>query len=413
MTITESIKSSLLSMKAHKLRSFLTMLGMIIGISSVVIVMSVGAGAQSLILNQFKTTGSAVIAILPGAADEEGPPASALGIVITTLKYEDARALEKKSNAPHLLAVAAYTTGTGTISWQNQSTDTNFVGTTASYTIVEDADVERGRFISEEEERNLARVVVLGSIVAEDLFGDMDPVGQKIKIKKEMFEVIGVMKERGVQFFVNQDDQVFIPLKTAQKIMLGINHVNYIRAKVDDDKNIDPTMEDVRATLREQHDILSPINDDFSVRNTKMAMDVITQVTDVLKYFLAAIAALALVVGGVGIMNIMLVAVNQRIREIGLRKAVGAKRSQIMTQFLTETVSISLTGGVIGILIGAGVSALVAFVAQYLGYSWDLVITPMSVVTATGVSILVGLVFGMYPARKAAGLDPIEALRYE
>lgn len=389
------------------------MLGMIIGISSVIIIMSIGASAQDLILGQIKSVGSNLIGVLPGATSEDGPPAAVMGITVTTLKYEDALALAEKENVPHAQAVAAYVKGMGTISWQNRSVDTNINGTTASYIDVEETDVEIGRFFSEAEEKGISRVVVLGSEVYENLFEGQDPVGQAVKIKREQFKVIGVMEERGSVAFQNQDDQVFIPLKTAQKILLGINHLGFVRVKVDESQYLDQTVQDVKMTLREQHNIDDPIDDDFTVENVQNALDVFTGVTNALKFFLASIAAIALLVGGIGIMNIMLVSVNERIREIGLRKAVGARRGTIIKQFLVETVVISLGGGLIGIIIGVVISATIAIVANYLGYTWGFIITPDSIFLATGVSIGVGLAFGLYPARKAAKLDPIDALRYE
>ncbi len=413
MNFYQAAKGSFKSLASHKSRFFLTMLGMIIGISSVIIIMSIGASAQGLILNQIKSIGSDLIGILPGASSEDGPPSALFGVTVTTLKYDDALALAKKENVPHGVAVASYVKGTGTISWQNRSVDTNITGTTASYIEVEDVDVASGRFFDTEEEKTISRLIILGSKVAEDLFEGSDPLDQTVKLKRESFRVIGVMEERGSVAFQNEDDQVFIPLATAQKIILGINHLGFIRIKVDNSINLDQTVENAKATLRERHDIDDPIYDDFTVRNVQQALDVLTQVTDALKFFLASIAAIALLVGGIGIMNIMLVAVNERIREIGLRKAVGAKRSNITNQFLIETIVISLGGGLIGIVLGSVISGLVALVANYLGYKWDFIITPGSIALATGVSIAIGLAFGLYPARKAAKLDPIDALRYE
>jgi len=413
MNLYQAARGSFKTLASHKMRSFLTMLGMIIGISSVIIIMSIGASAQDLILGQIKSVGSNLIGVLPGATSEDGPPAAVMGITVTTLKYEDALALAEKENVPHAQAVAAYVKGMGTISWQNRSVDTNINGTTASYIDVEETDVEIGRFFSEAEEKGISRVVVLGSEVYENLFEGQDPVGQAVKIKREQFKVIGVMEERGSVAFQNQDDQVFIPLKTAQKILLGINHLGFVRVKVDESQYLDQTVQDVKMTLREQHNIDDPIDDDFTVENVQNALDVFTGVTNALKFFLASIAAIALLVGGIGIMNIMLVSVNERIREIGLRKAVGARRGTIIKQFLVETVVISLGGGLIGIIIGVVISATIAIVANYLGYTWGFIITPDSIFLATGVSIGVGLAFGLYPARKAAKLDPIDALRYE
>ncbi len=413
MNIIESTKNSIQIMKAHKLRSFLTMLGMIIGISAVIIIMAIGAGAQGLILNQIKTTGSDLIGILPGAADENGPPASVMGIKVTTLKYDDAVAIGQKQNAPNVSAVAAYVSGVATAKWRQNDVSANFTGTTASYVDVEKADVEFGRFFDKSEEAGISRVVVLGSQLASDLFDGENPIGQEIKLKNESFKVIGVMKEKGSSFFVNQDTRAFVPLEAAQKILLGINYLNFIRAKVDDVKNIDQATEDVRQTLRDRHKIAADEEDDFSVRNTQQALSVLTQVTDAIKFFLVAIAGIALLVGGIGIMNIMLVAVNERIREIGLRKAVGATRSNILTQFIVETVFISLVGGVIGIVFGLAVAFIIYLGATYLGYDWPLVISLGSMVLAVSFSAAVGLIFGVYPAWKAAKFDPITALRFE
>jgi ABC-type antimicrobial peptide transport system permease subunit len=256
-------------------------------------------------------------------------------------------------------------------------------------------------------------VVVLGSQVVDDLFAGADPLGQEIKVKRETFKVIGVMKKRGAAIFQNQDNQIFIPLNTAQKILLGIDHLGYARVKVDDSQNLDQTVEDIKATLRQRHNIDDPADDDFTVRSLQQAIDVFTGVTNAIKFFLAAIAAIALLVGGIGIMNIMLVSVNERIREIGLRKAVGARKGNIINQFLAETIVISLGGGLIGAVLGIIISGIIAIVANYLGYKWGFIITPGSVILASFVSIAIGLVFGIYPAYKAASLDPIEALRYE
>ena len=411
----QSIKTSIIALLANKARSVLTMLGIIIGVAAVIIIMALGAGAQSLILDQVKSLGTNLIGVLPGKSEDEGPPASAMGIVITTLKYEDLLAISKKKNVPSLVDAIGYTKGVGTVSWKANTYDTNLSGTTASYPVVEDGEVESGRFFTKDEERNLSRVAVLGSTVKKELFGVSQAVGQKIKIKKHTFEVIGVMKERGSVAFQDYDDQVFIPLKTMQKLIAGVNHLGLIRAKVDHGDNIEKAMRDVEITLRDQHNIKdqSGDEDDFTVRSAAEALDMIGAITDGLKYFLSAIAALSLIVGGIGIMNIMLVSVTERTREIGLRKAVGANNYRIMLQFLIESVTVTLIGGTVGIIFGIVISYLISAAVHFLGYNWAFIVSPLSIILAVVVSSIVGLIFGIYPAYKASRLDPVEALRYE
>ncbi|MCX6782119.1 MAG: ABC transporter permease [Candidatus Magasanikbacteria bacterium] len=411
MNLFEQIRSVWKIIGRNKVRSILTMLGIVIGVMAVIVVMSVGAGAQSLILNQIKSMGSNLVGVLPGQADEKGPPASAMGIVITTLKDDDIKALLKE--IPSLTAGTGYVKGAETISWGDQKTDTNFTGVSAQYTEVEDAKVEFGRFFTEEEERASTRVVVLGSTVAKDLFGDQDPLDKQIKIKKTLFNIIGVMKERGTSGMQNQDNQVFVPLYTAQKLLLGIDYISFARFKVDNAEDVNSAMEQMNVILRDRHKIDKPENDDFNVRSTAQGLDAIMSITNALKMFLAAIAAIALIVGGVGIMNIMLAAVQERTREIGLRKAVGAKNSDITVQFLVESITITLIGGIIGIILGIFISYSVAKVAQQMGYNWDFVISISAIIIGCIVSVGVGLLFGIAPARRASLLDPIEALRHE
>jgi len=412
MNIRESVASSWRIITRSKIRSFLTMLGIIIGVMAVIIVMSVGAGAQSLILNQVKSVGSNLVGVMPGAAEEDGPPASVMGIVVTTLKYEDGKEIIKKG-CDCIEALTMYVSGNETINLEDTTVNTTFTGTTASYLDVEDASVVQGRFFSEDEEKGVARVVVLGNEVKEKLFGDQDAVGRKIRIKKTNFSIIGVMKKRGISGFQNQDDQVFVPISTAQKLLLGIDHVNMIRAKVDSAENINKAVESMKNILRSRHDIGVGEVDDFVVRSMAQGLDAITSITDAIKFFLVAISAIALVVGGFGIMNIMLATVQERTHEIGLRKAVGAKRRDITLQFLIESVVITFVGGLIGIIVGVLISIIVAKVAQFLGYQWNLVITVQSILLGCGVSVSIGLLFGIMPARHASKLDAIEALRYE
>jgi len=415
LIIIKSIKTSVKALLSNKARSFLTMLGIIIGVAAVIIIMSLGAGAQSLILSQVKSLGTNLIGVLPGGSEKDEPPASVMGIAITTLTYEDLLAIANKKNVPNLISAVGYYSGQDTISWQNNSYDTSLKGSTVGYLDVEGGEVEQGRFFTEEEERNLARTIVLGSTVKKELFGESDALGQYVKIKKQTFQVIGVMKERGTVAMQDYDDQVFIPLKTMQKLIAGVNHLGLIRAKVDYDENVDKAINDVKVTLRERHDIKdqSGKNDDFSVRSAAQALDMISTITNALKYFLAAIAALSLIVGGIGIMNIMLVSVTERTREIGLRKAVGANNVNIMMQFLSEAITITMIGGIFGIISGVFIAYVVSVVFNILGYDWEFVVSIFSILMAVGISALIGIVFGLFPARKASKLEPVEALRHE
>lgn len=411
MKLSETIKLSFSVLRTNKARSFLTGLGIIIGIASVIVIISAGAGAQSLIVNQLNSVGTNLIGILPGASDSNGPPTSVFGVVITSLKYEDAEAIAKQ--VPNVAAVSSYNSGYATFSYQNSSLDGTYYGVMSSYVEVEDTSVIKGRFFTAEEDRSSARVIVLGSEMAKDLFGDQDALGEKVRVNKEFFEVIGVMVERGSSGFSNYDGMAFMPAQTAQKIMLGLRYANFIRVKINDQSNLDQAVSDISLLLRDRHNIGTGEVNDFSVRNTADAIKTLTSITDALKFFLAAIAGISLLVGGIGVMNIMLASVNQRIREIGLRKAVGAKKGDIMVQFLAESIALTLFGGVVGIIIGSVISFLVALIARYLGYNWDLVVSPFSILMGFGVAFAVGVVFGIYPARKASQLNSIEALRYE
>lgn len=413
MHFHDILKIVIASFRSNKIRSFLTILGIVIGIGSVIVIVSVGAGAQGLILSQITSMGTNLIGVLPGASDPNGPPATIFGLTITTLKYQDSEALKNKNFVPDAVAVSAYVRGVDTITSPYESLTGDFLGTSASYPEVESSEVAAGRFFSESEEKGLARVAVLGSKITKDLFGSNQAIGQKIKIKRESFEVIGIMKERGSNFFSDTDSQVLIPVTSAQKLILGIDHLGFIRVKVNDAKNIEIATQDIAAVLRQRHGIFNPADDDFSVRDTAQALSILSQVTDALKFFLAGIGALSLLVGGVGIMNIMLITVTERIREIGLRKAVGARRSDLLKQFLAESALMSMIGGLIGVIGGVGASGLIAVVARGLGYGWEFIVTPFSIIVACLVAISIGLIFGYYPARRAAAMDPIYALRYE
>lgn len=412
---SQLVKGAFRALNANRRRSLLTMLGIVIGVAAVIIIMAIGAGAQSLILSQVQNFGSNLIGVLPGKSEKNGPPASVMGVAITTLTLEDADALRNKNNAPYITAVAPFTRGVGTLSWREETYDTNLSGTSADYLEVEGGQVAEGRFFSQEEVDGVARVMVIGSTVKNELFGQSEAVGQVIRLKSGGYTVIGVMAERGTVAFQNYDDQVFLPITTMQRNIAGVRHLGLLRAKVDSEDHIDQSIQDVEATLRERHDITdtSGESDDFSVRSARDALNILTAITDGLKFFLAAMAALSLLVGGIGIMNIMLIRVVERTREIGLRKAVGARRFDIMAQFLVEAVAITLSGGILGIIFGEIVSFVIALIARQLDYQWPFSFSPLAILLAVSVSVAVGLIFGLYPAAKASKLDPIEALRYE
>ncbi len=410
MRLLSIFKYSLKNLMLRKGRSFLTMLGIIIGVAAVISIMSAGAGAQDLLLSQVRAMGSNLIGILPGASDEMGAPASAFGIEVTTLTHEDEIALE---NLNHVTAACPYVNGRGTVSFFNQSRNYDYLGVDADYLEIEDASVQEGRFIKPDEVSSLARVVVLGSKVKEELFGTDNPINQRVKIGQVSFKVIGVMEERGVVLFQNQDKQVFLPVKTAQKMLLGIDHLTFIRVKVDEAENIDLTINQIKENLRFRHNIKDPKKDDFSVRNIAQALDILGVITQALKMFLTVVAAISLIVGGIGIMNIMFVVVNERTREVGLRKALGAQRKDIMIQFLMESSTMTLIGGLLGIILGILISLSVSLGVNWYGFDWNFIITPTSIIVSLLMAIGIGLLFGLWPANKAAKLNPIEALRYE
>ncbi|MCU0679933.1 MAG: ABC transporter permease [Planctomycetes bacterium] len=411
--IQQSILISTKALRANKARSFLTMLGIIIGVGAVILIMSLGAGAQSLILDQVKTLGSNTISITPGKSEKNEPPTFVMGVVITTLTYDDLKAIRNKIK--NIVGASAYVQSNGTLSWQDNAYDTTINGTTASYLQVEGGNLANGRFFTVDEEENLAKVAVLGSTAKKELFGESDALGQKFKIGKQVFEVIGIMESRGKVAFQDYDDQIIIPIRSAQKLIAGINYLNYIRVRVNSSDNINEVISEITSLIRDQHDIRNQNgqDDDFTVRDAAQAIDMLKSITDALRYFLAAMAALSLLVGGIGIMNIMLISVNERTREIGLRKAVGARNKNISFQFLFEAITLTLIGGLIGIIFGILLSFLASVIINYLGYNWSFKISFSAIILGISVSAIIGLIFGWYPARRASKLSPVNALSYE
>ena len=426
MNFISTIKLVIRTLLARKGRSFLTILGIVIGVAGVIIIIALGAGAQSLVLGQITKLGSNLLSVQPGKSNEKGPPSQLFGIVVTTLINDDAKALRDPSAVPHATAVNALVRGSATVTWQNQTIDTNFIGSDYAYPSVVSITMKEGSFFDQQEEQGNANVVVLGSTVADELFGGqgVDPVGQVIKVRTASqdstnqsggipLRVIGVIQPRGTTFFQDQDDQIFLPLAIGQRQLLGIHYLQAVNIKVDSSENVDQTISDVKAVLDQRHHVKKDSDVDYTVRNIADAVSILSTITNALTLFLTAMAAIALLVGGIGILNIMMVTVAERTREIGLRKAVGANNAAVRNQFLLEAGTLTSLGGLVGILIGVVVAYLVSVLMNVLGYDWAFVISIKSVILAVGVSILTGVVFGLYPAYKASKLNPIEALRYE
>lgn len=405
-----SIALAFQSLWRHKGRTLLTSLGILIGIASVIMVISIGGGAQSLILNQVRSIGSNLVSVIPGGQIDNGPPVAAFGITITTFTLEDVEALGK---VEHVVAVNPYAKGSGQISFGSATMDIFFNGVSSEYLVVEDVAMEEGRFFTPLEDLSGDRVIVLGAEVAETLFGTSEPLGKDVRMEGKNFTVIGVLEARGVSGLQNRDDQVFIPFLMAQRELLGIHHVSLARIKVDDAANAETVIANAKELLRLRHHLDPGEENDFTIESLDNAISMLSTITNVLRFFLTSIAAVSLIIGGIGIMNILLISVTERTREIGLRKALGAPPARILQQFLVEAIVVTLIGGCAGIFIGTAISLAVALGAQHLGYDWDFVLSIPASLIAFGVSAFIGIVFGYYPARKAARLNPIEALRYE
>jgi ABC-type antimicrobial peptide transport system permease subunit len=415
------VKDTFKTLFAKKARTLMTMLGIVIGVSGVIIIVSLGVGAQSLVLSQITKLGSNLVSVLSGSSDETGPPAAMFGVQIETLKKSDADSLESDPRLVHVEGIFAGANGSGSVLWKGESVDTSIAGVTYQYPGVQDIVLEEGRFFTKGEDESNAYVAVVGSSVRDNLFGERNAIGEIVRVNVFSGEntatvslrIIGVQEEKGASIFFNPDDQILVPLSVVQKQLLGIDHLQFIQLKISNGGHVEESIEIVREVLREEHKIKNIEDEDYSVRNMADALSILTGITDGLRLFLGLMASISLVVGGIGIMNIMLVTVSERTREIGLRKALGARSRDIRMQFLFEAIILTSIGGVIGVAVGSLVSWLISIGAQYAGFDWVFSVPLSAMALAAGVSILVGVVFGLYPAAKAAKLDPIEALRYE
>ncbi|MFA6594021.1 MAG: ABC transporter permease [Candidatus Buchananbacteria bacterium] len=411
----QSLNIALKSLQNNKTRTALTVIGIIIGIAAVIIVMSAGEGLKGEILGQLEAFGSKIIQIevkvpTTGKNSAQNATTMAQGVAVTTMTMDDAEAIGK---LPNIEAYYPMIMDQEVVSFQDQQKSVNLIGTLPAYVEMGKTKVKTGRFFTLDENNELARVVVLGSKLSAKLFGNQNPIGQDIKIGRNKFRVVGVMDEAGATFGFDFDQLAYVPVKTLQKIVMGIDYIQTITANIIDTGKEDQTADDIVYLLRTRHEIDDPKYDDFSVTTMTEARDMINTIFNGITLLLIAIAGISLLVGGVGIMNIMYVSVSERTFEIGLRKAVGAKKGQILWQFLYEAVIITLLGGALGIIAGIGASYLISFAAGLLGYSWQFILPPQSIAIAFGFCGAVGLIFGYYPARQAANMNPIAALRHE
>ncbi|MEA3342137.1 MAG: ABC transporter permease [Chloroflexota bacterium] len=418
--LLDNVRVALDGLVANKMRSALTMLGVVIGVAAVIALLAIGEGAQASITDQITSAGTNLLFVSPGAASNRGPVQGASGSAVT-LTYDDAEAIADPHNTPDAAVVAPVYGKSTQIIFGDTNVNGSVTGVTAEYQEAFELEVASGRFIDEKDVDKRANVAVLGYQTAQDLFGGFDPIGQKIKVAlsgenggRVSLTVVGVLEEEGDSMMSSTDDEVFAPISTAQtKIFDGRNErgelvVTRVVVVAASEEQTTAVQDQIEVLLRSRHDLNTDEDADFNVMNQADILEMASEITGILTVFLGAIAGISLLVGGIGIMNIMLVSVTERTREIGLRKAVGARKSDILTQFLMEAVVLSLVGGLLGILLGVGLAQLVDMTGLM-----DSVVTLNSVLLAVGFSFAIGLFFGIYPANQAAGLNPIEALRYE
>ena len=400
----ESFLMAWASLVANKLRSLLTMLGIIIGVAAVIALVSIGNGVKQDIEDSISSLGSNLLVVMPGAPRTPGVRPSQGSM--KSLKISDYEAIAKLEGVK---AASPMTNGSYVVIYQNKNWTTSVAGVNANFQDVNNWTMTSGRFFSDKNVQNRERVAVVGQTVVKNLFADEDPVGKEIRVKNIPFRVIGVLKSKGNGTMGNdQDDTVLIPYTTSMERVEGIDYLRMVYVVAKDDEGIDRLQADIENLLRVRHSIKDPNLDDFNIQNMKSIMETVAQTTGTFTVFLGAEAEISLVVGGIGIMNIMLVSVTERTREIGVRKALGATYSVIVTQFLIEAVVISLMGGFIGIAFGIGASKLIGMAS-----GMSTVVSIPTIIMSFGFSMAIGLIFGIYPARKAAKLNPIDALHYE
>ncbi|MEX1140315.1 MAG: ABC transporter permease [Bacteroidota bacterium] len=405
MNISESFITALSALFANKLRALLTMLGIIIGVAAVITMIAIGEGAQKAVTARIQALGSNLLFISPGAQRGGGVTVIQTGTSVR-LRNADADVIGEKVSAVE--AVVPEFSRNAQVKFQNKNWNTRIVGTVPEYEYVRNFSAEEGRYFSHSEERAYSKVCVIGRIVADNLFGAVDPIGKSIRIAGQTFEVIGILESKGQSGFQNPDDQVIVPLSTAQRRIFGVDYLGQITAKVADDKRMDEAFFEIERVLRREHKLREEQDNDFSIRNQADIITTFQETQQTFTFLLAGIAAVSLLVGGIGIMNIMIVSVTERTKEIGIRKAIGARKQDVLLQFLIESVVMSIVGGLMGIGIGVGGSLILSSYGN-LPSSISLQAIIMSFVFAA----FVGIFFGLYPAWKAAESNVIDALRYE
>jgi len=405
MGFFEGISVALAALNSNKLRSLLTMLGIIIGTGAVITMVALGTGAQKAVEARVSQLGANLLFVRPGAdrgRHVRGPAGAG-----ARLEEDDAVAIAR--DCPAVLAVAPEISSSAQVKFGNNNWNTRIVGTFPEYEWIRNSPIDVGSYFSHADNNARRRVCVIGPTVAENLFGDdVFPVGQTIKIRNINFEVVGLLKEKGAQGWGNTDDQIMVPLRTAQKRLIGRDYVSSISVRAVDQSLMDRAVLEIESLLRRRNKLQPGEENTFSIRPMTDIMSTLGETTETFTMLLASIALVSLMVGGIGIMNIMLVSVTERTREIGVRKAVGGRRRDILTQFLIESVTLSLGGGMLGIASGVGGAYALSYFA-----GWNTLVAPEAIFLAFGFSFVVGVFFGFYPARKASKLDPIEALRYE
>ncbi|MEW6408059.1 MAG: ABC transporter permease [Patescibacteria group bacterium] len=408
MLISDLFQETYSALTASKVRSGLTTLGIVIGIGSVIAMISIGQGAQENIQSNIEALGSNLITIRPGIQRSQGYQASSGRGSSQTLSLEDTKAIE--SEISQVKTVAPELSSRYQVTAKGANTNTQIVGVTNVYASVKKIEIGEGSFISNQNVSSMSKIAVLGPTTRDDLFGEnaASVIGQSIRINGIEFKVIGITKTKGGTGFGSQDDMIFIPLSTAQRFLVGKNYLSTINVEAENQESMSMVQEEITSLLLSRHHISDPESADFSVMNQADMVSSMSSITQTLTILLGSIAGISLIVGGIGIMNMMLTTVTERTREIGLRKAIGAKKKDISLQFLAEAVTLTFIGGFLGIILGWLISLTIA---QFSSLTTK--VSLASVVLAFSVSAAIGIIFGYYPARRAANLNPIEALRYE